>query len=439
MSQIDSYPELPYRRLESIGVLRLLIPAFIVVGLVAIVASFTTDVERAWRAYHFNWLYFTSIAQGAVILAVVVTITRGVWSRPIRRLALSFVTYLPIAWLLAIPILLFGAPHIFPWVKDPHAIQPGKDAYLNVPFMSIRILVLLGILFALDLIFARWALRPDLGLVKDRVTDSSRSWYDRITTNWRGQEIEESTSYKKIAVLGPVIAAAFAVAFGVLAWDFVMSLEPHWFSTMIGPYFFMGAFLGGIAWTVITSVIYYTRLGAHDVIERVTLHDIGKLMFGLCIFWAYLFYSQFIVIWYGMLPIEQAWINHRFGGIFQPFMAAVFLMLFALPFFGLMGVAPKRTPKILGLGALIVAVGLWIERYVLVYPSLYNGADNAPFGWQEIGTAFFFLGLVLLAITSFQRRFPIFQMWQPMSEIELLGIETPEAQVTAPDEADLEP
>lgn len=437
MAHIDTYPELPYRRLESIGVLRLLIPAFLVVGLIALVASFATDVDRAWRAYHFNWLYFLSIAQGAVILAVVVTITRGVWSRPIRRLALSFVSYLPIAWLLAIPILLIGAEHIFPWVAHPEEMQAGKEAYLNVPFMTIRTLVLLGALFTLDLIFAYWALRPDLGLVKDRITDATRGTYDRLTRNWLGQEIEEATSYKKIAVLGPVIAAAFAVAFGVLAWDFVMSLEPHWFSTMIGPYFFMSAFLGGIAWTVITIVLYVLRGNAAAIIEPVNLHDIGKLMFGLCVFWAYLFYSQFIVIWYGMLPIEQAWINHRFGGAFQPFMAVVFAMLFAVPFFGLMGVAPKRKPHILAGFATIIAVGLWLERYVLVYPSLYAGGDNAPFGWQEIGTAFFFLGLLLLAVTTFQRRFPVFQIWQPMSELELLGVEPYDEAVTHPDDVDL--
>jgi hypothetical protein len=438
MSHLDSYPDLPYRRLETLPpALRLLIPVLVGVGGLAIGLAFAVDPDRAWRAYHFNWLYFTSIAQGAVILAVVVTITRGVWSRPIRRLALSFVAYLPLAWLLAIPILI-GAEHIFPWVADPKAIQPGKDAYLNVPFMSFRILGLLGVLFILDGVFAYWALRPDVGLVADRVPERLRGLYARLTRHWAGQEIEEATSYKKLAVLGPIVAIAFAVSFGVLAWDFVMSLEPHWFSTMIGPYFFMGAFLGGVAWTVIVSVTYVLRGGATHVIEPVTLHDIGKLMFGLCVFWAYLFYSQFIVIWYGMLPIEQAWLNHRFGMPFRPFMALVFGCLFVFPFFGLMGVAPKRRPHVLVGFATLIAVGLWLERYVLVYPSLYSANHAAPFGWQEVGIALFFLGLLLIAITQFQRRFPIFQMWQPMSEVELLGIPTYDAQVTAPDDEDLE-
>ncbi|HEY0808870.1 MAG TPA: hypothetical protein VGD49_01865, partial [Longimicrobiales bacterium] len=137
-SLTERYPDLPVRLLERRpGLIRVGAPIIAVLGVIMMAIAFGTDTSRAWRAYHFNWLFFTSIAQGAMTLAVVVTITRGVWSRPIRRLALSFIAFQPFAWILAIPIL-FGAEHIFPWVADPAAIQPGKDAYLNVPFMSIR-------------------------------------------------------------------------------------------------------------------------------------------------------------------------------------------------------------------------------------------------------------------------------------------------------------
>jgi hypothetical protein len=431
-SLTDRYPELPGRRLEVVpAIIRVGAPILAVLGVILLALGFATDLSRAWRAYHFNWLYFTSIAQGAVVLAVVVTITRGVWSRPIRRLALSFAAFLPIAWLLTIPIL-FGAEHIFPWVADPSAIQPGKDAYLNIPFMSIRVLGLLGLLIFFDLKFAYWALRPDLGLMRDSVPAKLQGTYARLTRDWRGQEVEEALSARKLGVLGPVVAALFAVAFGVIAWDFVMSLEPHWFSTMIGPYFFMGGFLGGIAATVVVSVLYVLHGNARHIIEPVTLHDIGKLLFGFCVFWAYLFYSQFIVIWYGLLPIEQAWLVHRFGQPFQPLMALVFACLFVFPFFGLMGVTPKRTPQILVFFASIVLIGLWLERYILVYPSLYSDADNIPFSWIEFGPLFLFLGLLAMAISAFQARFPLFQMWQPPSELELLGVEPIESQVTAP-------
>ena len=415
--------ELPFRRLDPVPAgLRLAIGLLVSIGLIALVAAFVTDLPRAFRAYHFNWLYFTTVAQGAVMLAVVVAITRGLWSRPIRRIAMAFAAFLPVAYVMVLPILL-GARHIFPWVDHPVV---KKAAYLNVPFMSTRILVLLGILFALDLVFVFWSLRPDVGRVQGEAPDKLRALYARFTQRWQGQETEEVRSYKKIAVLTPVIALFWAIGFGVLAWDFVMSLEPHWFSTMIGPYVFMSGFLGGIAATALCCVLYAQRGGQRDVIQPTNFHDIGKMTFGFCVFWAYLYYSQFIVIWYGLLPVEQDWLIHRLNDTFRPGMIAVFFGMFVLPFFGLLGVKPKRTPLTLGLFASIVLIGLWIERYMLVYPSLYTDAPSMPLGWREIGIGLFFLGIVLACVTWFASRFPIFRMWQPMSEVELLGVEVPE-------------
>jgi hypothetical protein len=416
--------ELPVRRLEVVPpVLRLGSLILIVIGVIAFIAALLTDASRAWRAYHFNWLYFTSIAQGAVTLAAAVTITRGLWSRPIRRIALAFVAFLPVAYLLVIPILLFGARHIFPWVEHP---VEKKVAYLNVPFLSARTLLLLGILFVLDLVFAYFSLRPDLGRLQNKVSDKLRALYALFTRNWRGTEQEEVRSYQRLARLAPLLALTWALAFGVLAWDFVMSLEPHWFSTMIGPYFFMGGFLGGIAATSVACILYALRGGQDDVILPTNFHDLGKMMFGFCVFWAYLFYSQFIVIWYGLLPIEQDWLIHRLTATFEPIMVIVVFGLFFLPFFGLLGVAPKRTPRVLMLFALIVLTALWFERYMLVYPSLYIGVGNIPLNWQEVGIALGFAGVLLACVLWFAARFPLFQIWQPMSEIELMGVEAPE-------------
>jgi hypothetical protein len=424
---VHELEELPARRLDGFpAVLRTLLPILILIGAFAFVGAVIIEPARAWRAYHYNWLYFTAVAQGGVMLAVVVTITRGLWSRPIRRIALSFVAFLPVAFLMVLPILLFGAKYIFPWVEHP---VPAKAAYLNLPFMTARTLVLLGILFTLDWIFAYWSLRPDLGRLRDEVPDKLRNLYARFTRGWQGDEVEEVRAYRKIARLGPAVAVAWAFAFGVLAWDFVMSLEPHWFSTMIGPYFFMSGFLGGIAATGVLCVFYATRGAHHDVILPTNFHDLGKLTFGFCVFWAYLFYSQFIVIWYGLLPIEQDWLVHRLGYPYLKIMVLVFLGLFGIPFFGLLGVKPKRTPQIYIIFAFIILTGLWLERYLLVYASYaeFRQSTGIPFGWQEIGIGLGFLGIVLSCVLWFASRFPLFQMWQPLSEVELMGVDVPAA------------
>jgi hypothetical protein len=418
--------ELPLRRLESIpGALKAGIGALIIIGVLLFGLALFTDAERAWRSYLVNWLFFTGIAQGAVILSAVVMITKGLWSRPLRRFALSWGAYLPIGYLLLIPIWV-AAPDIFPWVE--HVDPPGKAAYLNVPFMVIRQVVLIGILLTLSLILMRTALRPDVGLVKEGADGKLRVLYDRFTRNWRGQEVEETVASHRLTRLGPAIAIAFAFAWSVLAWDLVMSLENHWFSTMIGPYVFMGAFLTGVAATAITTVVYGHRAGFGDYIAPNHFHDIGKLTFGFCVFWTYLYFSQFIVIWYGQLAVEQAFFNHRFAPPFKIISQLAFACVFVLPFFGLLGVTPKKRPAILATFAAIVLFGMWLDRYFLIYPSFYHGQESLPLGWQEIGPAALFAGLLLACHTWFAQRFPMMQVWQPLGEVELEGVEVEVAQ-----------
>ena len=136
-----THHEPPVLRLHPIpSGMRVGAAALVVLGVIGLVAALLVDPTRAWRAYLINWLFFMGIAQGAVLLAAVVSITKGIWSRPIRRFALSFAAFLPIAFLAMIP-LFFAADHIFPWIEEP---IPGKDKWLNVPFLSVRNLILYG-------------------------------------------------------------------------------------------------------------------------------------------------------------------------------------------------------------------------------------------------------------------------------------------------------
>ena len=413
-------PELPVRRLDPVpGPVRVAAPVLVGLGLLALIGALLVDPTRAWRAYLINWLFFLSLAQGPVVLAAVVSITKGLWSRPVRRFALSFVAAVPLMYLAMIP-LFFAAHHLFPWIEEP---IPGKDAWLNVPFVTVRNLLLFGALVAIDLAFAYFALRPDLGLIRDQVPGRLRPLYQRLTRRWLGQEAEELRSHRRLLVLAPALAIAYAFAFGVIAWDFVMSLEPHWFSTLLGPYFFMGAFLGGIMCVALVTLAYRERFEAESWILPSTLHDLGKLGFGFTVFWGYLFFSQYIVIWYGLLPIEQAFVIHRFTAPYKYIAQLVGLCIFVIPFFGLLGVMTKRTPVLLATLAIISLLGLYLERYLLVYPSLWIGAERLPLSWQEPGIALLFAGLLLGALTWFASRFPMMQLWQPPTELELQGVE----------------
>ncbi|NIP78490.1 MAG: hypothetical protein GWM90_04515, partial [Gemmatimonadetes bacterium] len=190
---IGELKEYPVRRLD--GMPRGLViaaAALVVVGAIGFAAGLAADADRAWRAYTYNWIYFAGIAQGAVLLAAVVTLTRGVWSRPIRRVALSFVAFLPIAYLILFPpLLIWGADHLFPWL---HEDVGEKALYLNMTFLSVRNLLSLAVILVLSLLFAYWQLRPDAGLARD----AGWGGFERLTRDWQGQEPEEERAHRRL-------------------------------------------------------------------------------------------------------------------------------------------------------------------------------------------------------------------------------------------------
>lgn len=422
--ELRELKQYPVRRLDGMPKALLGVAAvFVLLGLVVLGMGLTGDaegVERLWRSYLFNWVYFTGIAQGAVVLGVIVTIAKGVWSRPLRRVALGFVVFLPLAYLILFPPILFwGAGHIFPWIEYLPPLIEGKEAYLNMPFLTARSLLLVVALLGVSLMFAYWAIRPDAM----RAREAGFGSFSRLTRNWRGQAEEEARAHRKLSVLAPVLGMMYAVTWTFLAWDLIMSLDPHWFSTLFGAYVFMGAFLGGLALTAIFTVFYRRRLGLHEYVETTNLHDLGKLMFGFTVFWAYLFWAQYIVIWYGNIPWEQLFFVIRLDEPYRLITIGVFFMMFIIPFFGLLGATSKRTPALLATFSAVILFGLWVERYILVYPTLYP--DELHFGLPEIGMTLGFLGLFLICALWFASRFPILQVWQPASEVELLGVEMP--------------
>ena len=415
----DMHAEIPIRRYDSFPRKLLMVAGGaallgLVVWVLALIGTFG-ESERAWQAYLHAWLYFASLAVGAIAFAAALVVTGARWARSVRRFALAPVAFLPIAWLLLIPILL-KTTTLFPWAQHPEALVPPQDMWMNPSFVAARNLVLFGALVMLGVTFTFFSLRPDAGLGRELAPARGRGLYTWLTRGWRGQEVEEAHAWTRLRKLAVIYGLVYAVAMSFIVYDFVMSLENHFISTLIGPYFFMGAFLGGIALTGLVTVAVRGTLRLHDWIHPAQLHDIGKLTFAFFIFWAYLFWAQYIVIWYGMLLPEQAFLVNRMSAPFGKLAMLVFLGIFVVPFAGLLGVAPKKKPVIYSIFASIILFAIWIERYVLVYPSLYIGADDVPFGLPEIAATLLFGGLFLACIGWFLSTMPVMQSWEAPSD-----------------------
>ena len=186
----------------------------------------------------------------------------------------------------------------------------------------------------------------------------------------------------------------------------MMALQPHWFSNLLGGWYFMGSFLGAHTCLALMMIYGRSHLGISDLVSPKQRHDLGKLCFGFTVFWAYLMWSQFLVIWYGNLPEETGFVFARLWGEWMPVGRAVFLGVFVVPFWGLLFVAAKKTPAILGLFSLVSITSLWLERYLLVLPSVTK--EHGPvFGLPELGPTLLMLGLFLFCYANFARRFPM--------------------------------
>ncbi len=426
MSHIHVPSEIPIRYLPRSKKADGVFLGMFVVGLAGFVFSLTIDADRAWQSYVSNWLFFTNIAMGALLLTVVTWITKAKWNWSVRRVSLAFVAFLPISFVMFLPMLGLGESY-FPWItevaQDP--ILQRKAAYLNMPFLLTRNVVGVLVLFGMSLYFAYLALRPDMGLTEGHAdSDASREvWRDRLTQGWLGQEVEEVVSYRRMTRIAPAFVIVYALVMSLLSYDWVMSLEPHWYSTMIGPWFFMGAFWGGIAATAVAVIFLKGGGGVVDkAMGRQELHDVGKLTFAFCVFWTYLFFSQYLVIWYGKLPWEQAWIIHRAEEPWGKWSALLIVMCFVIPFAGLIGRKAKMTPMVFRSVALVLLAGLWLEKHLMVAPSI-RSLDTPTLGATELLVALMFLGIFLYAVRWFLCTFPLIQVWQPMVDPETFEVE----------------
>ena len=399
----------------------------VAVGAVAFLLLLVSDPDRAWQAYVSNWLFFTSIAQGAVILCAATVITKAKWNWSVRRISLALGAFLPISFLLLLPMLTLRESY-FPWIElmATDEIVQNKAAFLNIPFLTARQVLGALLLFGLSLRFMYLALRPDLG--PERAADEEGSgsrarWRQRLSRGWTGNGEEEARSWAKLNTLSPPLVLTYAVVMSLFAIDWAMSLEPHWFSTMFPAWFFMGAFWGGIGATALVSVLLKRKsVFADEHISAYQLHDLGKLTFAFSVFWTYLFFSQYLVIWYGKLPSEQEWIVHRSGAEWGPLGLLVIVLCFVVPFAALIGRKPKTMPSWLGGIAVLTLLGLWLERYMLVAPSLHVAGAPTITIWEPL-IALGFLGLFWGVAHWFLSTFPMIQLWQPRPDPEMLEAE----------------
>ena len=390
------------------GTRRRLMAVTLTGGLAFLYGVVLGDGRRAWQALLVNVLFFGGLAQAGVVFSALLQTTSARWGRPLKRLAEATAAFLPVAFVLLL-LLLLGIAEWAPWVREP---VEAKRGWLNVPFFVARETVGFLVLGALSLAYVYHSLRPDIGLLHESGERRAVGRAGRLIVGWRGVVLERVRGQRVQDILAPIVLVAYAWVFSLAAFDFVMALDPHWFSALAGGYYFVGNVFIGIAFLTLVTCWARSRVPLSEYVGDGQLHDIGKLLFGFCVLWAYMFWSQYLVIWYGDLPEETMFIAHRMHGVWAPVAWTVFALAFLIPFTVLLSRAVKTHTRGITAIAVSVLVGMWLERFLLVSPSLWNG-DDVPLGVLEIVITAGVAAAFAVCYATFLQMFPVLPVSDP--------------------------
>lgn len=377
----------------------------IAIGVISVAASFLTHSHQAWSNLLQNTFYFMGIAlAGTFFLAVQYSAEAG-WSVVLKRILEAMGAFLPFAAVLML-IVFFGnyiAAHngghyLYHWLHeelyDPASAEydkiiAGKSAYLNLPFFIIRMLAYFVIWIGFTQLFRKLSLKED---------------------------IEGGTAnYLKAKRYSAFFLVLFAVTSSTAAWDFIMSIDTHWYSTLFGWYTFAGMFISGLA-VMNFILVYLVKRGYMPWITEHHLHDAGKFMFAFSIFWTYLWFAQFMLIWYANIPEEVTYFMIRiehYKGLFL----ANFFINFIAPFLLLMTRDAKRKLNLLMTISVILFIGHWIDIFLMVTPGVVK--EHWHIGWMEIGTTLGFLGLFMYVVQNALTKAPLLREKHPLLQESL--------------------
>lgn len=373
-------------------------------ALALVVGARGASADRAWQIYLVNFLYWTGLATGGVLFGLVLQIAKGHWGKPLRRLPLAFGAFLPVSYALFF-ILALGCHSLFPWIEETttHEGLPIRTGWLNLTGVFARGGFFLLLLYALLLAFLYYEARPDLRAVAGALS----GWRARLVARWtrgfRGEAEEAARSRRILGRMSALTAIFLCIVVSGMAIDLIMSLQPGWISVLFPMYFVVGAWLEALALTAILAATVGRRWALG--LEPRHFHDLGKLTFAFCVFWAYLWFSQFLPIWYGNLPRETIFVEKRWVDPWTLVSVAFFALVFVVPFVALLGKKPKMTPPFFASVAGVILVGLYLERYESVVASIWT-APSIPFGVLEALITLGFAGLFGLACLAYWTTVP---------------------------------
>lgn len=389
----------------------------VAIGVICFAAGLLIDGygKRIRVAYLTNLVYFIGLSLGGLIFACTLTLTLARWGRGLKRIGESFLMFMPVALVLLAIFIVTGGLELYEWYTHPETLHAHKAIYLTAPFWMARLFIGLSLLTFFAFRYLKISLRPDLGVAAKKLNGQHPAWWNRFIKDWTTDEEEIEKSAIKQRYAAPVVCIFFACVLTVSIVDLVMSLSPHWYSNMFGGWYFASCFWLAMIWIGIYSVLNRRWMGTEKIFTPVVYHDLGKLVFGFCVVWAYMFYAQLLPIWYGNMTEEIGFLIVRLRlDPWQDLAVLVALTCFVIPFVTLLSRGIKKMPMALTAVLLIPAVGIWLERYIVAAPSTLMDVTSVPIGVLELGVTAGFVGGFLWVVTSFLSQVPVVPVSDPL-------------------------
>lgn len=356
----------------------------LILGLILAGTAFAFDPQRASFNTIITMMFILGVGFGSLFLVALEYVVGALWSVPLRRVTEILSTMLFVAPLLAIPLFM-NMHDVFEWTHT-HVVEhdpflKAKAPYLDETFFMIRTIAVFAIMWLFYMLIVGKSQKQD--------------------------KTKNPKTSKTLARISAAFMPIFAISITVMAIDWLMTLEPHWFSTIFGVYYFAGSLLSALALTTFAVVTLNEAGYMSKYIRRDHYYNLGALMFAFTNFWAYIGFSQLLLIWYANVPEETFWFLDRWQGSWMYLSVGLIFVKFVVPYALLLSQPSKSNPKRLKFAAVWILVAQIYDLYWLVMPTYskhHEHMDTAYFGWMEISIPLVIIGLLILVFNLVAKR-----------------------------------
>ena len=365
-----------------------------------------------WAFYIVNFVFWIGISHAGTLISAILRLTNAGWRKPITRAAEAITVFALMIGAL-FPLIHLGRVWLFYWL-----IPYPNERTLWPNFRSPLLWDLTAIFTYLtgSVIYLYLPLIPDLGQLRAHTDGWRRSLYRLLSLGWTGSDCQWHALQRAMKLMAGIILAVAVSVHTVVAWDFAMALAPMWHSTSFGPYFVTGAIFSGIAALLVVMTVVRKVMHLEAYLQPVHFHNLSTLLLLMSLLWGYFTVAENLTVWYGNEPEEMSVFGARVRGRYSILFWIMVACNFVVPFV-LVGIRRLRSIRTATISALAVLAGMWLERYLIVVPTLSTPRLPAAWGtysptWVEISITTATFAAMTLLYLIFSKLFPIIAVWE---------------------------